>query len=266
MGGPPLAVDCANCGAALTGPFCAACGQEARPPNPGLRYFLQDLARDLFDYDGKVFRSVWLLFARPGYLTREAFADKRASYISPLKLHLSFSVLFFAVLALAPNVIDFKLNYTPSQGEQLDPAVMAGKQNEVRAAINDVTNRRLPQAMFVLMPVFAALVMLFRRKSGRTYPQHLYFAMHVHAVAFFAATVIAIANIVVVPYLSAGAKTAGLVFVFAHSVLAFRNAYDTSWLGALWRMTFVGLVYWVVLVFTLIGIWLPSILDLINRH
>ena len=35
--------------------------------------------------------------------------------------------------------------------------------------------------MFVLVPLFAALVMLRRRSSGHTYPQHLYFALHVHA-------------------------------------------------------------------------------------
>jgi heme A synthase len=229
MSGVQAGVDCANCGARLTGPHCAACGQFARPPNPTVRDFLQDIAGELFNYDGRVYQSVWLLFARPGFLSREAFADRRVRYVSPLRLYLLFSVLFFATLTFAPDMIHVNYTYTPDAGEQLDPAVIERKKDEIRAAVNVATNTWVPREMFLLMPAFAALVMLVRRKSGRTYPQHLYFAMHVHSVAFFAATIGALASIVAVPYLSAGLKTGALLFVVAHFVLAFRYAYDTSW-------------------------------------
>src|SRR5262245_26809083 len=99
------AADCANCGARLAGPYCATCGQKARPPNPTTRDFLSELAAELFNFDGKVFRSIWLLFARPGFLTREAFLDRRASYVSPIRLYLIFSVLFFASLVFAPSLL-----------------------------------------------------------------------------------------------------------------------------------------------------------------
>jgi hypothetical protein len=36
----------------------------------------------------------------------------------------------------------------------------------------------VPRAMFVLVPLFAGLVALMVRRSGRNYPQHLYFALH----------------------------------------------------------------------------------------
>src|SRR5262249_32239599 len=137
---------------------------------------------------------------------------------------------------------------------------------EIRKAVNEVTGHWVPHVMFVLMPVFAGLVMLFRRKSGRTYPQHMYFAMHVHAVGFCAATLVVLANIVVVPYLSAGAKVVGLVFVGTHFGRAFRYAYDTTWFGSLWRTALMSVLYAIVLLSALIGIWLSTAWQVIKQH
>ena len=120
--------------------------------------------------------------------------------------------------------------------------------------------------MFVLMPVFAGLVMLFRRKSGRTYPEHIYFAMHVHAVAFFAATLVVLANIVVVPYLSAGAKVVGLLFAGTHFARSFRSAYATTWFGSLWRTALISVLYSFIFTGTLIAIWLTTAWQVIKQH
>lgn len=265
---------CANCGARLTGPYCAACGQKARRSRPTVRDFTHDLAEEIFSYDGRIYRSIWLLFARPGFLTREAFADRRASYVSPLRLYLFFSVLFFAAFAFAPNLINVNYTYTPSENEQVaaaddprsDPTFIEQKKAEIRRAVNEVTGRWVPHAMFVLMPVFAGLVMLFRRKSGRTYPQHMYFAMHVHAVAFFAATLVVLANIVVVPYLSVGAKAVGLLFAGTHFGRSFRSAYGTTGLGSLWRTALISVLYSLILTGTLIAIWLTTAWQVIKQH
>src|SRR6185369_6602818 len=187
-----------------TSSTCRVSRSESNGPwDEHAREFTRELAEELLSYDGRIYRSIWLLFARPGFLTREAFADRRASYVSPLRLYLFFSVLFFAAFAFAPNLIHVNFTYTPSKNEQVapaddprsDPKFIERKKAEIRTAVNEVTGHWVPQVMFVLMPVFAGLVMLFRRNSGRTYPEHLYFAMHVHAVSFFAATLVVLANI-----------------------------------------------------------------------
>lgn len=264
MGTLAAGSECANCAAPLTGPFCAACGQKARPPNPSVRDFLKDLVEELLEVDGKIFRSTWLLFARPGFLTREMFADRRAAYVSPLKLYLSFSVLFFAAFALAPTLLE--LTYKPDDAETLDAAALAQRAAEIRAAANDAFNRWLPRLMFVLMPIFAALVMLVRPRKGLNYPQHLSFAMHVHAVAFLVATLVALANIVAVPFLSKAATFGGLVFVVAHSAFAFHNAYGMRVWGTLWRAAVVGATYWIVVILGLAAVWLPAVLPLMKEY
>jgi hypothetical protein len=253
---------CANCGRPLTGPYCAACGQKARPTNPTVRDFAHDIAEELLHFDGKIFRSIWLLFARPGFLTREAFADRRASYVSPFRLYLIFSVLFFAAFALSPNFLH--ASYTPRPGETVDPAVVAQRSHELLVAANDGLNRWLPRIMFVLMPIFAALVMLVR-PGGLNYPQHLYFAMHTHAVAFGAGALVVLANVVVVPYLSQAVKIGGVLFILGHLALAFRTAYGTRVWGTLWRAAIVAIIYWLITILTMVAIGLLAAFSLFKE-
>src|SRR5262245_54559069 len=92
--------ECPNCAAPLAGKFCAACGQKATPIRPTFSYFVHDLTHELLHVDGKIFKSIWLLLTRPGFLTHEYFLGRRARYISPIRLYLIFSLAFFAASAL----------------------------------------------------------------------------------------------------------------------------------------------------------------------
>jgi hypothetical protein len=262
---PTTSAVCANCGTPLVGPYCAQCGQKARPSAPILREFVHDAAVELLNVDGKLFRSLRVLFLRPGFLTREAFADRRAAYVSPLRLYLLFSVLFFGVLALVPNALDVKYTYTPDGDEQVDAALVERKEAEMRAAVNDVTNRWIPRLTFVLMPVFGALVMLVCRASRRTYPEHLYFAMHVHSVAFFAALLLVAAKALDVPYLSPAIAVIVFVAAVAHFARALHVAYDLTTRGALWRALVLGTLYPAVLVGAVLAVWLTTAWNVIKQ-
>jgi hypothetical protein len=73
---------CANCGASLSGVYCATCGQKAAPLDPTVGDFLHDLVHEIAHVDGKIVRSVRLLLTKPGFLTREYVEGRRA----PLRL------------------------------------------------------------------------------------------------------------------------------------------------------------------------------------
>jgi hypothetical protein len=119
--------------------------------------------------------------------------------------------------------------------------------------------------MFVLMPVFGALVMLVCRRSGRTYPQHLYFAMHVHSIAFFAATILVAAKAADVPYVSPA--IAAIVFVAAagHFLRALHRAYDLTTRGTLWRALVLGTLYPAILVGAVLAIWLMTAWNVVRQ-
>lgn len=88
---------CLNCGARLTGPFCASCGQKAHV-HRSVRGFLQDFLVGLFNFEGKFWRTLPMLAWRPGEMTRRYIAGERARFISPVALYLFTVFAMFAVL------------------------------------------------------------------------------------------------------------------------------------------------------------------------
>ena len=66
---------CLNRGAALRGPYCAACGQQDTNTNITLRGMLAEVKESL-DWDSRFLTSVRLLL-KPGFLTAEYFAGRR---------------------------------------------------------------------------------------------------------------------------------------------------------------------------------------------
>jgi len=92
---PAAAPRCDNCGAAVAGRYCAACGQRREAPVHSLWHFTKVAAEDLTHADSRLWRTLGALLGRPGYLTREFLAGRRARYLPPVRLYLVLSVLFF---------------------------------------------------------------------------------------------------------------------------------------------------------------------------
>jgi hypothetical protein len=88
---------CLNCGILLTGPYCSACGQKAHV-HRSLGGFFSDFIQGLFNFEGKIWRTLPMLAWHPGELTRRYIAGERARFISPVALYLFSVFLMFAVL------------------------------------------------------------------------------------------------------------------------------------------------------------------------
>ena len=88
---------CLNCGAALVGDYCHACGQHGHVHRT-LTAFFHDLLHGVLHFEGKTWRTLPLLAWRPGQLTRAYIDGKRASFVSPLALFLFSVFLMFAVV------------------------------------------------------------------------------------------------------------------------------------------------------------------------
>ena len=91
---------CRNCAAPLTGPFCASCGQHDVDYHRSFHYLIHDLLENVFHFEGKFFVTVAWLLAKPGRITVEFLAGRRASQLNPLRFYIFVSVLFFLGLAL----------------------------------------------------------------------------------------------------------------------------------------------------------------------
>jgi hypothetical protein len=108
----PRETACLNCGAPLAGPFCSACGQRNIPPYPSLRELVVDAFWELSGWDGRFAATVRELFRHPGQLTREFLEGRRARYISPLRLYLMASLVYFLAAAFVSKDSGLKINAT----------------------------------------------------------------------------------------------------------------------------------------------------------
>ncbi len=88
--------NCLNCGTALIGTYCSACGQKAHLHRT-LIGFGHDLLHGVFHFDGKIWRTLPMLAWRPGDLTRRYIHGERAKFVSPLALFLFVVFLTFAI-------------------------------------------------------------------------------------------------------------------------------------------------------------------------
>jgi hypothetical protein len=111
---------CANCDTPLVGGFCHVCGQRAHV-HKSLLHLGEEVLHGVLHFDAKGFRTLPMLVAHPGQLTRRYIDGHRTRYVSPLALFLFMVVAMFFVGSLT--------NSAPSQ----DPA--AGAQSGLAAKL-----------------------------------------------------------------------------------------------------------------------------------
>src|SRR5271170_2220710 len=100
----PAAAVCANCGAPVSGKFCGHCGQRLEHRVHSLSEFLGEAAEVITHADSRVWQTFVPLLFRPGFLTEQYLAGRRASYLPPFRLYIVLSVIFFLVMSLAQRV------------------------------------------------------------------------------------------------------------------------------------------------------------------
>jgi len=93
---------CPNCGEPRPGHFCAECGQNDRDYRQSSWAVVGDFLRETFEVDSKVFRTLKLLL-KPGRLSIEFSRNRRASYVSPVRLYLFASVIYFFAVGQQPG-------------------------------------------------------------------------------------------------------------------------------------------------------------------
>lgn len=282
--------ECLNCGSPLAGPFCAQCGQRAIPPYPSVRELVTDAFWELSGWDGRFAGTVRALLLSPGRLTTAFLEGRRVRFISPLRLYLVASLVYFLVAASAPNlrpngVLDAP-GITISTGKEtaasrVTSATMDARSGDITpeeraAAMKDIERapailrpvlRRgvtdpnglkknlltsMPRVLFALVPVFAAIVGLFFRR--RKYPEHLYFGLHLHAFIFAALTVTALAKFTYVVPLAGIVSAIMALWIVTYGVRALRHVYRESLARTMAKAAGIGVLYALMGALAMVGL------------
>lgn len=88
---------CLNCGAPLTGRFCAACGQRRAAPLDAPRV-LRDGLGQLLDVDNPWWTTLRELTLRPGPTIKRYVAGERKRFVNPIVYLLTAATLFLLVI------------------------------------------------------------------------------------------------------------------------------------------------------------------------
>jgi len=224
---------CANCGTPLAGEYCNHCGQRHEPHVHTLGHFAAEAFESITHADSRLWRSLWLLLARPGFLTREFFAGHRAQYLPPFRLYLVLSVILVVLTSWAAGddapaapdapaaapaspaggidkkwVVDIDgLNdfCAAFEGPDSGEGNVSGRQNvrrfcsRIRSEPGELAQavvHSIPRAMFVFLPLIAALMKLMYWRPKRYYVEHLLFLVHNHAAVFLVYTLVALVSFV----------------------------------------------------------------------
>lgn len=89
---------CLNCGTQIIGSHCHDCGQSAHVHRT-FTAFWHDFTHSILHFEGKIWRTLPLLFFKPGQLTRRYIHGERARFVSPLALFLFSVFLMFATVS-----------------------------------------------------------------------------------------------------------------------------------------------------------------------
>lgn len=281
------ASDCPNCGAHVSGNFCHQCGQETVLHPPSMAEFFHEFVGHYVALEGKLWKTLGLLLFRPGRLTLEYMAGRRVRYVQPLRVYLTFSLIFFALFKFMGEdhqIGGVKYDAKPViHVDETDIEKQKKARAELQAELEAEQNTRelakldtlkrlenglidsftqdngkkvkltmfsyAPYAVFALMPVFALLLKLLYLGSGRRYGEHLLFALHTNAFAFLMLSLILLAD---GPVPSLGQVL--FLWMMVYLPLAMRRVYGGGRIATFLRWVVLMLLHMLCIAAVIVGI------------
>lgn len=122
-------VTCKNCDTVFTGRFCPNCGQAFKDYDRPFSFIVFNFMFDFFAFDERFFKTIGLLFVRPGYLTREYFDGRRVRYAPPFRVFIFLSFVLFLLLQVYTNqglrsAMDYELDNGVAKLDSVSEAVI----------------------------------------------------------------------------------------------------------------------------------------------
>ncbi|WP_343343929.1 DUF3667 domain-containing protein [Sphingomicrobium sp. XHP0239] len=155
---------CLNCGAALTGNFCASCGQKAHL-HTTIGGLLHDIVHGVLHLDGKFWNTLPLLVWRPGKLTRDYIDGHRARYISPIAFYLFTVVAMFALVVSVGDIAEGDITLGPDAQEIGSVEEADARLEELQEGLDELEQEDFPGVSGARAGVRAEIDAVERRRA-----------------------------------------------------------------------------------------------------
>lgn len=233
------ALCCSQCEAPLTGRFCAQCGvRRFERHDLSLGHYAHEAFHELFHLDGRLWRTLRLLLTRPGQLTRDAVTGRGALAISPLRLFLLTSALFFFLGHSSYLKLDVILAY-PAKGTPAERAAFVERRYEqialrkgepvalVKEHMGHAFETRNKLGQMATVALFVGVLALLFAGSGHYFVEHLLFGLHFYSFRFLVSVVTQPLEVLLdSPYQVSFAI--GTLIISVYLALALRRVYGGS--------------------------------------
>lgn len=278
---------CLNCGAALAGPYCSACGQKAHLHRSVL-HAAEEFLHGILHFDSRLWTTLPLLALRPGKLTRDYVMGRRARYIAPVAVFLLTIFAMFLLFAFlpAPGVEVARDASAAKQGEAARPSDLyeamrraaasdrtafdvgdPGMEKKLRAALANPEfvaykiKQKGYKLSFLLVPLSLPWLMLMfaGRRDVKAY-DHVVFLLY--SISFMSMLVMIASALAI---LRAGNSFLfGLLLIWiplAHMFAQLKEGYALGWFGAAWRTVALAAAAVATLAIYVAGIALLGLMD-----
>jgi hypothetical protein len=233
------------------------------------------------------------LWFRPGTLTEEFLAGRRAISLPPFRLYLIVSVAFFLIVSVSQRsdvqVLQVRLSGTPAAANMPLSAVSCDSMTilnnahpdwdwRIRRTCTEIQrdNARtlkqnlfaaLPKAMFVFLPLIAFLHMLLYWRPRRRYAEQLVFFLHLQAFFFSAGILIVLLGDLAHHWPRVAAVSDVLRPLLGwilpiYTVLALHRVFKNRWPATLLKAFALSVGYFLLAVLTSIAAVLYAALEL----
>lgn len=161
-------MECKNCGEALHGAYCGACGQKIITERITIRYIFSELFNIVTNFDHGLWHTIKMMFVAPGELIRNYLNGQTRRYYHPLRF-----LIFMIAISVAINL---GLGVYDRQQSEIQSMVGAPQSEEIVATqqqLNQEIKKYLNFIPMIMIPVLALFSYLFFRKQPWNYAEHL---------------------------------------------------------------------------------------------
>ena len=259
--------------------YCPYCGQKNIDPDPKLKHFLGEFLSANFNLDSKIFITLKTLVLKPAKLSKEFIAGKRESYITPVRLYLFISLIYFFTLSFDDsdssttvmhiNEKEAKAGTTKNtiiavSIDNINPDTLKGFEKLLYHKLEVMNSpygkkvflqnmkKNISLGMFILIPLTALIMFLLYRKKTKYYIPNLIFTIHLQSLIFLWLTLF---NIIAFIFDSDLLFIAETLFLIYTIFTWFRSFYESSTGKTIWKMFLFSVAYSIVgILFFLINI------------